>query len=70
MEAMPTAADFRTVRCHDLSLGGISYFDDQPPTHTRLLVAMGSVHFRFYVVEAMRDAAADGNKYLIGCGVA
>jgi hypothetical protein len=28
----PNPNDFREVRCQDLSLNGISYFDSQPPS--------------------------------------
>src|SRR5215475_11941815 len=48
---LPSAAEFRHVRCQDLSGGGLSYFDHHPPEHARLLVLLGTPPFTVLVAE-------------------
>jgi hypothetical protein len=69
-EHLPAAADFRRVRCQDLSPGGISYIDAALPENPKLLVLLGPAPFIFLTAEvAHHTELQNGNakEYLIGC---
>ncbi len=67
---MPTQAEFRRAHCRDLASGGFSFFAESPPEEERLIVALGSVPFSFFVAEVVRVKRADVDltgTYLVGC---
>ena len=67
---MPSQAEFRRAYCRDLAAGGFSYFSEQPPENEKLIVALGSVPFTFFVADVLRVKKADVDttgSYLIGC---
>jgi hypothetical protein len=67
---LPSAAEFRHVRCQDLSLGGMSYFDAQPPQYAELMVLLGPAPFTYLTaVVAHHSPVLNGDhaEYLIGC---
>jgi len=66
----PDPADFRQVRCQDLSVNGVSYFDDEPPTFNRFLMVLGSnpaVCMIGEVIRYTKVAGVDGPEFVIGC---
>jgi hypothetical protein len=67
---LPAAAEFRHVRCQDLSPGGMSYYDVQLPENPGLLVLLGPSPFIFLTAEVTHhENVQDGDRkeYLIGC---
>jgi hypothetical protein len=67
---LPAAAEFRHVQCQDLSPGGMSYFDHQPPEHSQLLVLLGTPPFTILTAEVahQQPVTVDGRtECLIGC---
>lgn len=67
---MPSQAQFRRAHCRDLASGGFSFFAEQPPDADRLIVALGSVPFTFFVAEVVRVKRSDVDhtgSYLVGC---
>ena len=67
---MPSQAEFRRVYCRDLAAGGFSYFAEHPPEAEKLIVALGSVPFSFFVADVVRVKQADVDmtgSYLVGC---
>jgi hypothetical protein len=67
---LPSAAEFRHVRCQDLSPGGMAYYDAQPPQHKELLVLLGPAPFIYLTAVIAHHAPVlngDRAEYLIGC---
>jgi hypothetical protein len=66
----PSAAEFRKVRCLNLSPNGMRYLDDSPPQCLRLIVLLGAAPFTVLTAEVVHQTAAEGadqNLFLIGC---
>jgi hypothetical protein len=53
---MPTAAEFRHVRCYDLSPQGFSFLCDNQPQQNLVIIALGRVPFSFYVARVVHIA--------------
>ena len=67
---MPSQAQFRRAHCRDLASGGFSFFAEQPPEEDKLVVALGTVPFAFFVAEVVRVTRADVDhtgSHLVGC---
>jgi len=67
---LPNPNDFRKVRCQDLSLEGISYFDSQPPAHERFLLRLGSNPVVCLIGEVEHHTEVTGHdepEYLVCC---
>jgi hypothetical protein len=67
---LPEQHEFRQVLCHDLSPQGFSFLVSQRPTEEQLIVALGTVPFKFLVAEIVRAVAvevAGQFEYQIGC---
>jgi len=66
----PDLNNIREVRCQDLSLEGISYFDTQPPAHERFLLRLGSNPVVCLIGEVEHHtevAGHDGPEFLVCC---
>lgn len=66
-QQLPTQADFRHVRCCDLSTSGISFYVGRRFSAERMIVALGSIPFSFVVAETVRVEPTDDGELLIGC---
>ncbi len=67
---LPDAAEFRQVRCQDLSPGGFSYLDRDPPEHHQVIVALGRAPFIFVTAKVAHHVPVlrgERTEYLIGC---
>ncbi len=67
---LPSAAEFHHVRCQDLSPSGMSYVDNQPPSHNQLLILLGPAPFIFLTAEVAHQVPVvngDRTEHLIGC---
>src|SRR5580765_237292 len=64
---MPTADQFRQVRCHDLSGTGISYFDDESPTHSQIVLLSPEKPNELLIAEIVHRTRVPNLEYLIGC---
>lgn len=68
---MPSADDFRTVPCEDVSGSGIAFFLDEEPEAMEYVVALGTPQDRTYVcarVVHVRQVADQGRvRYRVGC---
>jgi hypothetical protein len=67
---LPSAAEFRHVRCQDLSPGGMAYYDAQPPKFQELLVLLGPAPFIYLTAAVAHHSPVlngDHAEYLIGC---
>ncbi len=67
---LPSAGEFRHVLCQDLSPGGMSYIDDNPPAYTQLLVLLGPAPFIIVTAEVAHQVPileGDRTRHLIGC---
>jgi hypothetical protein len=67
---LPAASEFHRVRCQDLSPGGMSYIDGQPPAHRNMLVLLGPAPFIFLTAEIAHHSEIQteaGKEFLIGC---
>jgi hypothetical protein len=67
---LPIAQDFRQVRCQSLSLEGVDYFDDLPPTTERIILLLGAKRPIFLTASILKHArvpAKYGAEYLINC---
>lgn len=64
---IPESADFQPVLCHDLSVGGISFFAEQQLSD-HVVVVLDGPKFILCRVCHTRPTFADGeHRYLIGC---
>lgn len=67
---LPQQADFRQVRCRDISPTGFSFRSYRRPETQYVVVALGAIPFKFFVAEivrANRVQSENGLEYLIGC---
>jgi PilZ domain len=68
---VPPLTAFRSVECHDLSCGGLSYFLNQPPLAKEVVLALtirGEVKFfSARIVRTVGTLTPDGLKFLVGC---
>ena len=67
---MPLASEFRSVRCNDISPGGISYLTPTIPEHRQILVLLGPAPFILLKAEVAhhKPIVSEGRtEYLIGC---
>jgi hypothetical protein len=64
-------ADFRRVRCQDLSVDGMSYFDDSPPpSGQQFMVLLGTNPTVCLIGQIMNHSTVKGDKgpeFLIDC---
>lgn len=66
--ALPAQADFRLVRCQDISPHGFSFVAEREPHYRFVIVALGTIPFTFFVAEIMRVTPQDfGAPLLVGC---
>lgn len=66
----PAQAEFRMVRCRDLSPGGFAYYANERPPSPQVVIALGLAPFSFFVAQVLRVQAAEpeaGADFLIGC---
>ena len=68
---IPPATAFRSVTCHDISCGGLSYYLNQPPIVNDIVLALtirGEVKYlSAHIVRTIATLTADGLMYLVGC---
>ena len=68
---MPSAEEFFSVRCKDLSGGGVSILLDAPPEFDHFAVALGTAPELSYVsaqVTFVQQVELDGQpQYIAGC---
>jgi hypothetical protein len=69
----PTADDIQSVRCHDVSSVGFSYWDTQPPRSDQLVVELGVGDDRQPLVAEIRHCTVvtcwQSPLVLIGCHI-
>ena len=68
--ALPQQADFRQVKCHDISPTGFSFRSYRRPQTEHVVVALGAIPFKFFAAEIVRVdrvQSENGLEYLIGC---
>ena len=63
----PVPREFFTVKCRDLSTGGISFTIDWEPDFDDLVVALGPDHLTARVVRVSQAYDESGLVYLLGC---
>ena len=70
-EEMPPSEEFTSVRCKDLSGGGIAVVLEDPPMYDRLVVALGVApsldHVIAKVVHTEVFKEHGKTRYLVGC---
>lgn len=70
-EAMPKAAEFRPVKCHDISMEGISFVTPETPDYDRVVISMGPPESLLYMAATVIHSRAVfmyGNVgYLVSC---
>lgn len=68
---LPNEAEFRDVRCHDLSAGGISFLCAEPPESPTLVVQLGKGPNVRYMIARVAHIAAVGEsgeaQFRVGC---
>ena len=67
---MPVQADFHQARCQDISPTGFSFHAWDRPDFERVVVALGTVPFVFFIAEVVHVREIHNNgtpQYLIGC---
>ncbi len=67
---LPSAQEFRPVRCQSLSLEGMDYFDEQPPMNERIILMLGANRPVFLIAAILhhtRVPSKDGTEYLMNC---
>jgi len=68
---VPTAEEFRDVRCRDLNSGGLSFWLPAPPDFSSLVVALGRDDTVKYLLGEVSHTATvqvgDKTVYLVGC---
>ena len=67
---LPKQEDFRQVQCRDLSPRGFSFISYRQPATQHVVVALGSVPFKFFVAQIVHSGFSEselGQNYLIGC---
>ena len=67
----PQQNEFRQVQCHDISVGGFSFFMSHPPLVQTLVVALiingQTKYLTAHVVRSVATITDEGLKFLIGC---
>jgi hypothetical protein len=69
-ERLPMQAEFRPVRCRDLSQRGFSFYTTAPPAHPQVVIALGQVPFKFFAaaIRNVRPVERHGRtQYMVGC---
>jgi len=67
---LPEQALFAKVPCHDLSASGFSYLAWEPPSTSRVVVALGRAPFKFFFARVMHHTLldeGDAPRYVVGC---
>lgn len=67
---LPAQAEFRPVRCRDLSTQGFSFYTIERPAHRQVIVALGEIPFTFVVAEIRNVQVVERqgrNQYMVGC---
>ena len=64
---MPGKDDFRPVRCHEISRGGISFLSPTPPPTDTYVIELGSPPRLSYLVAMVVHATRLPGGYLVGC---
>jgi hypothetical protein len=67
---LPTASQFREVRCQDLSTGGISFHWPTEPDFEDLVIQLGGRRSPVFVtahITSMRPSGEPTGEFLIGC---
>ena len=68
---LPDLSDFRPVRCHDISRGGISYYSLKPPLDEFLVVAVGTgpqtTYLTARVANCIRVEEDSDAMFRVGC---
>ncbi len=67
---LPLQEDFRQVQCRDLSPKGFSFLSYRQPETDHVVVALGSVPFKFFVAKIMHSSPSESElnqNFLIGC---
>ena len=70
-DAMPPTEAFETIRCHDISRGGISYFAKHEPESENVVVIVQTDHVRYCIeghIVYSRPVYRGGEiQHLVGC---
>jgi len=70
-EPLPTQHRFETVRCHDISVSGISFFWPDEPEFSKVVISIGSSDKQVFMVAEVRQHKAvykhQQVAYLVGC---
>ncbi len=67
---LPLQEDFRQVQCRDLSPRGFSFVSYRQPTTDHVVVALGTVPFKFFVAKIIHSGLSESElsqNYLVGC---
>ncbi len=67
---LPAQADFFHVECHDLAPQGFSFFMNDAPDYSEIVVALGRIPFSFFkaqIVHREEVLVDDKPAFLIGC---
>lgn len=68
--SLPLQEDFRQVQCRDLSPRGFSFISYRQPTTEHVVVALGTVPFKFFVAKIVHSGPSENElnqNYLVGC---
>ncbi|MCA9124221.1 MAG: hypothetical protein H6822_34035 [Planctomycetaceae bacterium] len=68
--SLPLQEDFRQVQCRDLSPRGFSFISYRQPTTEHVVVALGTVPFKFFVAKIIHSSPSESElnqNYLVGC---
>ncbi len=69
-EELPSAAQFASIECHDLSPRGFAFYSAHKPTYSRLVVAFGDAPFIFVLarIKNVRSCQQGGRSmHTVGC---
>ena len=68
---LPTRGMFVQVLCHDISPGGFSFFDQEPPAYSSLIAALGAPSAPIFLcARILHIRATDSgsqSKFLVAC---
>ena len=68
---LPTARDFYSVRCYDLSMKGISFITTAPPEYQAVIIRLGNPPAARYMISSVVNVAMiqedDENVYRVAC---
>lgn len=67
---LPKQADFRLMPCQDISPTGFSFLSQERPEYEHLVIALGTVPFKFFSAQVMHVKFADSSAaglYVVGC---